>query len=321
MNYKYDVSIVIVCMDNLTNLRPCLNSIKKYTNVSYEVFVVAYLFKSENLIKVMNEYEWVNFVESNEIRGFSENNNLALRLAKGKYCFVLNDDTYFLNDVIGKLICSFSELPKNTAIVSPIIYNVDGTVQVAGRPPIGLREYILSLFHLWSERNNGDLYTNQIGLFKTYNIIGAAFLIKTEVFRNVGFFDEYYFFCPEDIALSTQLNKAGYSCFVNSDAKLVHLGGGNNVTKTAIATMPAGEKGSIFFFADGSIIKHFFLLSLTIPILFLKSIYFHLKSKQVFDEPYIRSKGYINSIYGLLSKKTPKQLFVKYYNEIKKIKK
>ena len=75
MNYKYDVSIVIVCMDNLTNLRPCLNSIKKYTNVSYEVFVVAYLFKSENLIKVMNEYEWVNFVESNEIRGFSENNN------------------------------------------------------------------------------------------------------------------------------------------------------------------------------------------------------------------------------------------------------
>ena len=102
-------------------------------------------------------------------------------------------------------------------------------------------------------------------------VSSTAFLIKTEVFRNVVCFNEYYFFCPEDIALSTQLNKAGYSCFVNSDAKLVHLGGGNNVTKTAIATMPAGEKGSIFFFADGSVIKHFFLLSFTIPILFLNS--------------------------------------------------
>ena len=30
-----DVSIVIVCMNNLKNLHPCLESIKKYTTVSY----------------------------------------------------------------------------------------------------------------------------------------------------------------------------------------------------------------------------------------------------------------------------------------------
>lgn len=91
---KFDVSIVIVCMNNLNNLYPCLESIRKYTSVSYEAFVVAYLFSKENLLKVKLDFPWVTFIESNEIRGFSENNNLALKQAKGKYCFVLNDDTY-----------------------------------------------------------------------------------------------------------------------------------------------------------------------------------------------------------------------------------
>lgn len=61
--------------------------------MSYECFVVAYLFSKENLEKVKHDFPWVKFIENNEIRGFSENNNLALRQAKGKYCFVQNDDT------------------------------------------------------------------------------------------------------------------------------------------------------------------------------------------------------------------------------------
>ena len=95
-----DVSIVIVCMNNLKNLYPCLESIKKYTTVSYETLVVAYLFSKENLEKVKKDFPWVTFIESNEIRGFSENNNLALRDAKGEYCFVVNDDTEMKMDVV-----------------------------------------------------------------------------------------------------------------------------------------------------------------------------------------------------------------------------
>ena len=40
---EQQVSIVIVCMNNLKNLYPCLDSIRKYTHVSYETLVVAYL--------------------------------------------------------------------------------------------------------------------------------------------------------------------------------------------------------------------------------------------------------------------------------------
>ena len=78
-------AIVIVCMNNLRNLFPCLDSIKAYTQIPHEVWVVAYLFSKENLLSLRKNYPWVVVVESNEIRGFSENNNLALKQVKTEY--------------------------------------------------------------------------------------------------------------------------------------------------------------------------------------------------------------------------------------------
>ena len=136
-----DVSIVIVCMNNLKNLYPCLESIKKYTTVSYETLVVAYLFSKENLEKVKNDFPWVTLIESNEIRGFSENNNLALRQAKGKYCFVLNDDTEMKMDVIGRLVDTIKSLPSQVAIVSPKILLGKNNVPMTGKPILNFYTY------------------------------------------------------------------------------------------------------------------------------------------------------------------------------------
>ena len=76
------VSIVIVCMNRMDNLVPCLEGIRAHTGVSYETLVVAYRFSPENLEKAQTDFPWVRWVVSDEIRGFSENNNLALRQAE-----------------------------------------------------------------------------------------------------------------------------------------------------------------------------------------------------------------------------------------------
>jgi GT2 family glycosyltransferase len=56
-------------------------------------------------------------------------------------------------------------------------------------------------------------------------ITGAFLLMKRELYLEMGFFDEYYFFCPEDIALSTALNRRGYFCYVNASVELIHYEG------------------------------------------------------------------------------------------------
>ena len=98
------VSIVVVSMDRLDNLYPCLKGLQAHTSVSCETFVVAYRFSPQHLAQAIADFPWVRWIESNEIRGFSENNNLALRQASGRYCFVLNDDTEIHEDVVGALV-------------------------------------------------------------------------------------------------------------------------------------------------------------------------------------------------------------------------
>ena len=145
------ISIVIVCMNRMDNLVPCLEGIRAHTGVPYETLVVAYRFSPENLAKAKADFPWVTFIESNEIRGFSENNNLALRQARGQFCFVLNDDTELHEDVIGALVRDFEQLPADAAIVSPRLLNADGSLQLCGRPPYPARYYVLQQWHLHKE--------------------------------------------------------------------------------------------------------------------------------------------------------------------------
>lgn len=316
-----DVSIVIVCMNNLKNLYPCLESIKKYTTVSYETLVVAYLFSKENLEKVKNDFPWVTFIESNEIRGFSENNNLALRQAKGKYCFVLNDDTEMKMDVVGGLVVSFSRCPDNTAIVSPCILNHKGEVAVCGRPKLTALNYIYRIFHIWNEKKDKK-YINKTGLFKTYNILGAAFMIKTDVFKEHEWFDEYYFFCPEDIALSSDLNEAGYVCYVDADVDIYHYEGmsGKSLSYIQTATIPASQQGSIHFYSKGRKSVEIILRVIT----FIGGCFnyiIHCIKGLMNPRPnpyYVMSLGDKNAIKISFSRKTPKEIFRYYYNKISK---
>lgn len=311
------VSIVIVCMNNLKNLYPCLESIRKYTSVSYETLVVAYLFSKENLVKVRRDFPWVTFIESNEIRGFSENNNLALRQAKGEYCFVLNDDTYMDTPVIDNLVLTFHKLPDNVAVVSPNIKYPDGTPQFCGRNKISFWTYMKSTIGI---KHIDSQYRERSDIFKTYNLMGAAFLIKTTLFESVGWFDEYYFFCPEDIVLSTTLNKLGYSCFVNGNITIYHIQGGSSFSIMQTATEPAHVKGSIFFYSDNSYIKKIVLSCCQIVRSLFRAviwkIIFYVKKD---DNANIKVQAYLNVIAGILSSKTPKELFIKYYKKIKKM--
>lgn len=295
---KIDVSIVIVCMNNYGQLKDCLNSIQQYTTkCTYEVLLVAYFFSEENLTKLKTDFPWVKVIISNEIRGFSANNNLALRQAQGEYCFVLNDDTYMEMPVVDMMVNTLNNNPE-IELVSPQILRPNRTIQYSGIPYISWIDYLMILFHLKREEHdpNGK-YIKETGLFKTYNILGAAFVIRTQTFRDLGFLDERYYFGPEDKALGDLLNKKGYSCYVNADAKIVHLGGatGGTQTKTLLAARPANRKGCAILYSGGSSAKLFILET----CIFLNSAFMSLVwlAKLLSG----KNESYINSLYANLN--------------------
>lgn len=244
--------MVIVCMNRPDILFPCLDSIKAHTCVSFETLVVAYMFTPENLVRLKDAYPWVTVIESNELRGFAENNNLALQQARGRYCFVVNDDTIMQEPVIDSLVLSFETLPVNAAALSPCIRFPDGRIQTCGRTPWTAWRYAKHYLHLVHE-GSGESASS---VFQTYTLNGACFLIKTDVFRKAGWFDQRYFFTPEDIALGHKLNDMGYTVWANPAVSITHIAGGS-VSTMEQAIKPARVRGSMIFYGEPLWIKCF----------------------------------------------------------------
>ena len=319
------VSIVIVCMNRPDILFPCLDSIRTHTTVSYETLVVAYLFSQENLALLQERYPWVKVVQSTELRGFSENNNLALRQAKGRYCFIVNDDTLMHEPVIDRLVRDLESLPENAAAISPCICFGDGRIQTCGRTPWTPWRYAKHYLHWVDEgRTEGALgptseekyfscgcsknhFSSDIAtpthdheLLQTYTLNGACFLIKTAVFRKMGWFDERYFFTPEDIALGHALNNAGYSVWVHPEVCITHLAGGS-VSAMEQAIKPARVRGSLIFYGEPLALK-----------LFIWSVELarYVKNSLLCREQ--NRKTARNVMKTVFSKQTPKEIFIRF---------
>lgn len=315
------VSIVIVCMNKPENLKACLGSIRKYTKIPYETFVVAYLFSEKNLMDVKRDYPWVSFIESNEIRGFSENNNLALRQARGKYCFVLNDDTEMKTSVIDHLVHSIERLPNNVAAISPRSVYGDGTLQTCGRAVNTTWTYILWRFKLWNESSYIQSKANETGLFETGDLLGALFLIKTDIFREIGFFDEKYFFTPEDLAVGHELRKKGYKCYADAGTEIIHyegMSGGKSISMVKTATSAAATRGLLIYFSHGNALLYILLSFITILSLLPKIVYYYTLSLQSLRP----NKGYVyylsckHALKACVSRRTPKELFCHYFQQL-----
>lgn len=309
------ISIVIVCMNNMKNIYSCLNSIKKYTTIDYEVLLVAYKFSEVNLYILHKDFPWVIIIESNEIRGFSENNNLALKKAKGDYCFVLNDDTYFDMPVVDNMYYTLAQHPE-IDILSPNLVYPDGRVQFVGRPKLNAMHFVLSTLKLWSDRKAMKCYMDKKGLYNIYNISGAAFMIKTHVFKKLGWFDEQYFFSPEDIALSTKATSEGYKICQIPEVQITHIASATSSSISA-ATLPASFKGHLLFYSNDSKIKYYAICIIESPIILAKFAIYKLLSFCCRDSSFsIRASSQINTLFSIWSSMTPKELFIKYYNEI-----
>lgn len=243
-----DVSVVIVSMNRPDLLYPCLQSIKTQTSCTYEILLTAYRFSPENLAELRRDWPELRIFENNSLAGFAENNNLALAHARGRFCFIVNDDTLMRTPVIDRLLADFAALPEKVAAVSPRIVLGDGSLQTCGRAPWTAWRYLLHYLGGVDE-TRPNKWNKSEGLFRTWTLNGACFLIRTDVFRQVGWFDETYTFTPEDIALGHLLNDSGYEVWADAEVEITHLAGATaGPMETAIK--PTRVRGSLIFYSS-----------------------------------------------------------------------
>ena len=310
------VSVIIVCMDRPDLLYPCLEGIRAHTTVLYEVLVVAYLFSPEHLAALRADWPEVKVVESRELRGFSENNNLALKQAAGEYCFIVNDDTLMSMPVIDRLVVDFDRLPADAAIVSPKIVFPDGRVQTCGRAPWTAWRYVKHYLHLVDE-TVPSAWSMKEGLFRTWTVNGACFLIKTAVFREAGWFDETYTFTPEDIAIGHQVNEMGYSVWTDADVSITHFAGGT-VSRMEAAIKPTRVRGALQFYSGGNPVKYALLGGFVWCVEALRRLkYLFADKSDPSSRAAIMDATARNVMRSIFTRRSSKEIFTRLYHEVK----
>jgi GT2 family glycosyltransferase len=210
------VFVVVLNYNGLKYLQKCISSLEGQTYSNYKILVFdnASTDHSQKLVK--KNYPNVILIENKQNVGFAEGNNLAIKFAlnqKADYVFLVNNDTESENDLIDKLV-NTAKLDNSIGIVAPVVHDLT-------------KKFIIQEIGMASDRFGFPLAIRQ----KSGNgavpffVSGCAMMIKSELLRNIGFFDEKYFMFAEDLDYCWRARLAGYKVVVDKTARIYHASG------------------------------------------------------------------------------------------------
>ncbi|SFK71846.1 Glycosyltransferase, GT2 family [Paenibacillus sp. 1_12] len=202
-------SIIITNRNGLPLLQRCIQSIKKYTDIPYEIIVVDD-GSTDGTVEYCRQQQ-VRFISTPSSRGGSRACNLGLHLASGDALMLLDNAVVASPDWLTTLLhCLYSS--EEIGIVSPMTHHARG--RGMGEMPSILPAPSAEVANIpdlpkWLSAKRLDRY---------------CFLIKRELVEHIGFFDEQFSFghFEDDYCYRAQLS--GYRLLIAGDSLVYHLG-------------------------------------------------------------------------------------------------
>jgi len=232
------VAIVILNWNGKTFLQKFLPSVLASTYENYKVFVGDNASTDDSLIFLENNYPQVKIISNEKNEGFAKAYNLILKQVNADYYILLNSDV---------------EVDPNW--IEPVIELMESNKMIAACQPKVLSYRQKELFEYagacggWLDAygypfSRGRIFDICEADHKQYDdaqeifwATGAAMFVRSEIFNNMGGFDDYFFAHQEEVDLCWRLQLAGYKIFVEPKSVVYHVGGG---------TLPMGNKVKVF---------------------------------------------------------------------------
>ena len=212
-------------------LRNCLEGLfKEKPHRLLKVYVVDNASSDDSVEMVKKEFPQVNIIQNEKNLGFGAAHNLVIK-NEADYISILNSDTEIGVETLEKMV-DFMEENKTCGIGSCKVVGFDNKLQPNGGDlPIGLALFNwlfnLEIFGISSpsfHRNDREYYekAHEVGW-----VSGNFMIIKREVLKKIGGFDESYFMYFEDVDLCFRVRKNGFTVMINPDVSIRHLSGGS----------------------------------------------------------------------------------------------
>ena len=216
MQNECKISIITINYNGIKDTCELIDSIP--FNKHLEVIVVDNASKQDEASIISERFPHVKVIRSNNNLGFAGGNNLGIKEAKGKYIFLINNDTILKDFNIEPLIKRLQSSDK-IGIVCPKLRFTWGTnpLQFTGYTPLSaitVRNQAIG----FGEEDHGQYDTPH----NTPYAHGAAMIIKREAIDKVGLMPECFFLYYEELDWSMMFTRAGYEIWYDPACTVYH---------------------------------------------------------------------------------------------------
>ena len=216
MQNEYKLSIITVNYNGHEDTCELIDSIT-FTD-DMELIVVDNGSIDDEAALISQHHPRIKTIRSDKNLGFAGGNNLGIKAAKGKYLFLINNDTIFKDYNTLPLIDRL-ESSSTIGMVCPKIRYAwgDNPIQFAGYTRLSLitiRNQAIG----YGKEDKGQYEIPH----PTPYAHGAAMLIKRDAIEKVGLMPECYFLYYEEFDWSLMFTRAGYEIWYEPACTIYH---------------------------------------------------------------------------------------------------
>jgi len=200
-----------------------LDSLYKYKpNCSFEVIIVDD-GSSDGSVEMLQRYAKLkrfHLILNKQNKGYVKVNNQGLRVSKGEYKLLINNDTILHLGAIDKLL-NFCENTKDCGVVGPKLLNTDGSLQFSCYRFPTIRNAILENF--FGKKGLFDKYSplgNEPQVVDS--LVGAVFMISKRAYKVVGMLNKRFKAYYEDMDYCRRVWRHGFKVYYYPKAIVTH---------------------------------------------------------------------------------------------------
>lgn len=262
------VSIISVNYNGFDDTCEMIVSLKDHLQFSFELIVVDNASKENEAERIRQLYPWVKCIRCEKNLGFAGGNNIGIVEAKGKYIFLLNNDTYITDNSLSGLITFLDNNPQVGAVTPKLKFAIyPYEIQFAGYASfskITLRNHIIG----YGEKDEGQYETPTSNSF----LHGAAMMVRKDVIAKAGMLPDMYFLYYEELDWCERIKEAGYELWYVPSATVYHKESKSVGSKSTLKTFYMTRNRMLFAWRNCSGLNRYLAIAYQTTIALPKSI-------------------------------------------------